>query len=57
VQTEGFKIADPLAAPYARYIMQENPELRGVFKLKKSEVDPYFNIKPADDDEEDGDEC
>jgi hypothetical protein len=56
VQTEGFKIADPLAAPYARYIMQENPELRGVFKLKKSEVDPYFNIQPTDD-EEDGDEC
>jgi hypothetical protein len=42
VQTDGFKIADPLAAVYARVIMQNNPELRGIFKLKQSEVDPHF---------------
>ena len=42
-QTEGFRISDPLAAPYARYIMLKNPALRGIFKLKRSEVDGYFD--------------
>lgn len=42
-QTEGFKISDPLAAPYARFIMLKNPALRGIFKLKRSEVDGYFD--------------
>lgn len=42
VQTDGFKIADPLAAVYARVIMRDNIDLRGIFRLKKSEVDPYF---------------
>lgn len=51
-KTEGFKIADPLAAPYARYIMQQNPDLRGVFKLKKSEVDRHFDLEITDDQEE-----
>jgi len=44
VRTESaFKISDPLAAPYARFIMRENPALAGIFKLKKSEVDKHFN--------------
>lgn len=45
IRTDGeFKISDPLAAPYARYIMQQNPLLRGVFKLKRSEVDAHFKF-------------
>jgi len=58
VQTDGFKIADPLAAVYARVIMRDNLDLRGIFKLKKSEVDVYFpelehlKIKESDEDDE-----
>lgn len=44
IRTDGdFKISDSLAAPYARYIMKHNPQLQGVFKLKRSEVDSYFD--------------
>jgi hypothetical protein len=55
VQTDGFKIADPLAAVYARVIMRDNLDLRSIFKLKKSEVDPHFPelayLKTHQDDE------
>lgn len=42
VKTEGFKISDPLAAVYVRFILRDHPDLRGVFVLKKSQVNPYF---------------
>lgn len=42
VQTNGFKIDSSLASIYARVIMRNNPELQGIFKLKKSEADPHF---------------
>ena len=42
VKTEGFKISDPLAAVYVRFILRNHPDLRGVFVLKKSQVDSYF---------------
>jgi len=48
VQTDGFKIADPLAAVYARVIMRDNPDLQGIFKLKQSEVDSYFRSQSSE---------
>jgi hypothetical protein len=37
-----FKISNSLTAPYARFIMFENPELNGIFNLKSSETDGNF---------------
>lgn len=41
-RTDEFKISNCLRAPYARFIMQNNPELEGIFDIKISEVDEHF---------------
>lgn len=38
-----FKISNSLRAPYARFIMAQNPNLQDVFNLKTSEADEYFH--------------
>jgi len=37
-----FKISNSLRAPYARFIMSQNPNLKDVFNLKTSEADEWF---------------
>jgi hypothetical protein len=41
-RTDEFKISNCLRAPYARFIMLNNPELEGIFDIKLSEVDEHF---------------
>lgn len=42
-RVDEFKISNSLTAPYARFIMLKNPELAGIFNLKTSQTDEYFD--------------
>lgn len=42
-RVDEFKISNSLTAPYARFIMSQNPELSGIFNLKTSQTDEYFS--------------
>lgn len=42
-RVDEFKISNSLRAPYARFIMAQNPELDGIFNLKTSQTDEYFH--------------